>query len=64
MQADVRIEQRERGAPPSIQRFSEVFITQDGRTFYTRLFHQLDNSPHARAAQLQDFVRRQRQEMS
>lgn len=39
--------------------FSEVLIVADGRHFCTRLFHTLDDSPHARAAQMQDFIRRQ-----
>lgn len=39
--------------------FSEVFIaTADGGHYYTRLFHTLADSPHARAAQTQDFLRR------
>lgn len=38
--------------------FSEVFITADGRTYYSRLFHVLSNDAHARAAQTQDFLRR------
>lgn len=39
--------------------FSEVFIVAKGQTYYSRLFHTLDNSPHAKAAQAQDFLRRQ-----
>lgn len=39
--------------------FSEVFIVAAGRSYYSRLFHTLDNSPHACAAQTQDFLRRQ-----
>lgn len=39
--------------------FADVFITAAGRHYYSRLFHTLDDSPHARAAQAQDFLRRQ-----
>jgi hypothetical protein len=39
--------------------FAEVFIvTEDGREYYTRLFHTLANDSHARAAQAQDFLKR------
>lgn len=38
--------------------FVDVFIVAKGRHYYTRLFHTLDDSPHARAAQVQDFLRR------
>lgn len=39
--------------------FSEVFIFAAGRSYYTRLFHTIDDSSHARSAQVQDFLRRQ-----
>ena len=39
--------------------FSEVFITARGESYYTRLFHTLDDNGHAREAQAQDFLRRQ-----
>lgn len=39
--------------------FSEVLITACGVPYCTRLFHTIDDSPHARAAQAQDFLRRQ-----
>lgn len=39
--------------------YSEVHITARGETYYTRLFHTLDDSGHAREAQAQDFLRRQ-----
>lgn len=39
--------------------FSDVFIVAAGRCYYSRLFHTLDDSPHARSAQAQDFLRRQ-----
>lgn len=44
---------------PDARPFSEVFIVAAGRSYYTRRFHTLDDSPHARAAQVQDFLRRQ-----
>ena len=67
---NVRIERRGSETHP----FSEVFITTGSeafaadanatdRVYYTRLFHTLDDSPHARAAQAQDFLRRQQQEL-
>lgn len=52
--AEVRIERRGEDRP-----FSEVFITTtDGRHFYTRLFHPIDDSAHARAFEAQAFSRR------
>jgi DNA-directed RNA polymerase beta subunit len=39
--------------------FSDVFIVAAGRTYYSRLFHTLDDSLHARAAQAQAFLKRQ-----
>lgn len=39
--------------------FADVFITTaDGAHYYTRLFHPLDDSPHARAAQAEAFKQR------
>jgi hypothetical protein len=44
--------------------FAEVFIdyTADGepRSSYSRLFHPLDDNAHARAAQWQAFLQRQK----
>lgn len=50
-------DRRERLSTP--RPFSEVLIVADGRHYCTRLFHTVDDSPHARAAQTQDFLRRQ-----
>lgn len=61
---DVRIVQRttfmdRKAVCKDARPYSEVFITTaDGARYYTRLFHVIDNSPHARAAQIQDFYRR------
>ena len=59
MDPTVRIEQRERVIDGKQCPFSEVFVMQGGRSFYSRLWHTIDDSPHARAAQAQDFLRRQ-----
>lgn len=40
--------------------FSDIFITHEGRRYYTRLPFPLTDTPHARAAQAQDFLRRQK----
>jgi len=64
MQSNVRIERRDRiGDDGKHYPFSEIFITHNDQVYCTRLFYPLDDSPHARAAQFQDFLRRQRQEM-
>lgn len=39
--------------------FSEIFIVANGQHYFSRVFYRLDNSPHAIAAQKQDFLRRQ-----
>lgn len=39
--------------------FSEIFIVANGQHYFSRVFYALDNSPHAIAAQKQDFLRRQ-----
>jgi hypothetical protein len=57
--AEVRIERRGGFEIDIDHPFSEVFITTtDGRHFYTRLFHTIDDSPHARAFEAQAFRRR------
>lgn len=53
----VRIERRG-GDQPGDRPFSEVFIRANGRDYYTRLFHTLDNSPFVREEQKQAFLRR------
>lgn len=52
----IRIERREivPGRP-----FSEVFIVADGRSYYTRLWYVVEDSPYARSAQREEFARRQ-----
>lgn len=60
----VRIERRETNWDKGVWHekphpFSDVFIVARGVNYYSRLFHTLDDSPHARAAQVQDFLRRQ-----
>lgn len=39
--------------------FSEVFIVALGQSYFSRVFFKIDDSPHARAAQKQEFLRRQ-----
>lgn len=60
MAPEVRITRRETvpGRP-----FSEVFITSRGQSFYSRLWHVLDDTPLNRAHQAEQFARRQMQEM-
>lgn len=53
---EVRIKRRENEANKP---FSEIFIEHDGRHFYSRVWWSLDDTAQARAAQLQDFLRRQ-----
>jgi hypothetical protein len=53
---DVRIERREivPGRP-----FAEVFIrTLEGEHYYSRLWHPIEDGPHARAHQVQLFFER------
>lgn len=39
--------------------FSEIFIaTEDGRSFYSRTWDILKNSPHEQASQIEHFKRR------
>lgn len=62
VQRVTNLDRRERLDKP--RPFSEVLIVADGRPYCTRLFHTIDNSPHARAAQIQDFLRRQGRPLS
>lgn len=40
--------------------FSEISIVlTDGTPYLSRVFYPLDDTPHARAAQIQDFLKRQ-----
>lgn len=39
---------------------SDVFIEADGRTFYSRHWYVVDDTPHGRAAELQAFEDRRR----
>lgn len=39
---------------------SEVFIEHEGRSYYSRVWWVVEDSAHARTAQIQDFLRRQR----
>lgn len=56
-----RIVSRERpgSQPKTVLRFADVFIaTADGAAHYTRLWHELVDSPFARADQIEQFKRR------
>ena len=53
----IRFVQRVRGER---ERFTDFFISLcDGRTFYSRRMYPIEDTPHARSAEKQEFLRRQ-----
>ena len=53
-----RIERRTRLVNGKLMEHSDVVIIYQGRTYYTRYWWTVDDSPHMRAAEAQSFRKR------
>lgn len=53
-----RIKRVQRFVNGKMMQHSDVFIEDGGRTFYTRYWHEVDDTPHGRAAEVANYLHR------